>query len=94
MFKPFHAVAHNLVGFSSSSLRVIVTRQQGDYCWVTTADLQDVGTKLVLDRFQVVPEEDTTTVVRHPAGLVSIFPEVDTPEEIADAEAYYRLIAD
>jgi len=48
----------------------------------------------VLDRFQVVPEEDTTTVVRHPAGLVSIFPEVDTPEEIADAEAYYRLIAD
>lgn len=63
-------IASNLRGFVSSSLRVIETRRDGDYVWVTTADLRDTGTKLVLDASQIsdLPEEYGQ---RHREGLVT-----------------------
>jgi|GEM_PF-3994485 len=48
-----YALASNLIGFSSSTLRVKVTRTDRHYAWVMTADLQDAGTWLVLDISQV-----------------------------------------
>lgn len=38
--------------------------------WVTTADLQDAGTNLVLDASQITAET-TETVERHATGLAS-----------------------
>jgi hypothetical protein len=64
-----HAIAHNLRGFRSSTLRVFVTRVEGAYVWVRTADLIDAGTPLVLDAAQVEPEQPVT-VERHADGLV------------------------
>ena len=65
-----HAVAKNLRGFSVTELRVKVTRQQGDYTWVTTADLLDCGTHLVLDTSQIYPEEPETVLI-HKDGLIA-----------------------
>lgn len=48
-----YAIAHNLNGFSSSSLRVKVTRTDGENVWVVTADLLDAGTAMVLDASQI-----------------------------------------
>lgn len=67
---PFYAVAHNLIGFKSSSLRVKVTRIDGDNYFVTTADLLDAGTRLVLAGDQIAPEEPET-VLTYKTGLVS-----------------------
>jgi hypothetical protein len=64
-----HADATNLRGFASSTLRVFVTRIEGDYVWVRTADLLDAGTPLTLDASQVAPEQPVT-VERHASGLV------------------------
>lgn len=68
-FSSFYAIASGLVGFKSDTLRVKVIRSEGDYRWVVTADLQDAGTKLVLDASQVKPEEPET-VLMHKNGLV------------------------
>lgn len=65
-----HMIASGLIGFPSDSLRVIVTRSEPGYVWVTTASLQDVGTKLVLNPSQVRPEEPETGM-RHSTGLVT-----------------------
>ncbi len=69
-FQPFYAVANNLKGFNSDSLRVKVWAAENDYRWVTTADLQDAGTNLVLDASQITAET-TETVERHATGLAS-----------------------
>jgi hypothetical protein len=49
-----YGLASGLVGFRSSDLRVKVTRIDGNYIFVVTADLLDAGTALVLDAGQVV----------------------------------------
>jgi hypothetical protein len=66
-----YAVASGLIGFRSSTLRVIVTRREGSYVWVRTADLLDAGTALVLDASQVKNEEPET-VLYHREGLVAL----------------------
>lgn len=65
-----YAIAHNLIGFRSSSLRVKVTRQEPGYVWVITADLLDAGTKMVLDPSQVEAEQPVTYPI-HQTGLVA-----------------------
>jgi len=65
-----YAVASGLIGFRSSTLRVKVTRQEGPYTWIVTADLLDAGTPLVLDTAQVTPEVPET-VLMHKAGMVA-----------------------
>ena len=65
-----YAVASGLKGFRSSTLRVKVTRQEGQYTWVVTADLLDTGTPLVLDTAQVTPEASETVLI-HRTGLVA-----------------------
>ena len=65
-----YAIASNLIGFASSALRVIVTRTEGTYVWVTTADLADAGTKLVLDASQVEAEQAETDLMAA-GGLVT-----------------------
>ena len=64
-----YAIASNLRGFRASSLRVRILRVSGDYVWVRTADLLDVGTNLVLDASQV-EEESSSFNLRHNGGLV------------------------
>lgn len=67
-----YALAHNLIGFKSSTLRVIVTREERGNVWVTTADLLDAGTQLVLDASQVEPDpSEFVEVISHKDGLVS-----------------------
>ena len=66
---PAYAIAHNLIGFASTTLRVKIDRIEGEYVWVTTADLLDAGTKLVLDAGQV-EYEDTTSDLMYKHGLV------------------------
>ena len=70
MFQPFFAVARNLRGFRSTTLRVKVTRSEGNYRWVVTADLLDAGTALVLDASQVEAEEPEMVQI-HKNGLVA-----------------------
>ena len=53
-----YALAHNLIGFPCSTLRVKVTRLEGEYVWVTTADLLSAGVPLTLDVKQVESEEE------------------------------------
>ena len=65
-----YALASGLVGFRSSTLRVRVTREEGPYVWVVTADLMDAGTPLTLDAAQVV-REAPVVVERHRDGLVT-----------------------
>ena len=67
---PFYAIANSLVGFPRESMRVKVTRIEGDYAWVRTADLMDAGTPLTLDLSQIEPERNEV-VVRHSAGFVA-----------------------
>jgi hypothetical protein len=67
-----YAIATGLVGFRSSELRVKVTRAEGEYVWVVTADLQDAGTFLVLSASQVEAEPQATAeVLSHKTGLVA-----------------------
>jgi hypothetical protein len=66
----YYGIATKLRGFQSESLRVKVTREEGKYTWVTTADLLDAGTHLVLDTSQVTPEEPETVLI-HKEGLVA-----------------------
>lgn len=65
-----HAVANNLRGFRSSSLRVQVVRREAGLVWVRTADLLDVGTPLVLRAEQVVEETPAECGLRHRSGMV------------------------
>jgi hypothetical protein len=65
-----YATAHNLVGFASTTLRVKITRTSGDYVWVTTADLLDTGTALVLDTAQIEGEQPEAVII-HKNGLVA-----------------------
>lgn len=68
---PAYALASGLRGFASDSLRVKVTRAEGPYVWVVTADLQDAGTPLTLNRSQVVFEEEMkSSSLQHKDGLV------------------------
>lgn len=46
---PVHALAHRLVGFQSSTLRVRIEEWRDGCAWIVTADLLDAGTSLVLD---------------------------------------------
>ncbi len=46
-----------------------MTRIDGDYVFVRTADLLDAGTSLVLDKSQIVPERGSEAL-RHKGGLV------------------------
>ena len=50
-----HALAHDLIGFKTSTLRVRVLDSNELYVWVITADLLDAGTRLVLDQKQIEP---------------------------------------
>lgn len=65
-----YAVAHNLKGFRSTTLRVKVVRAEGSYRWVVTADMLDAGTSLVLDANQVVDEAPETVQI-HRNGFVA-----------------------
>lgn len=71
-----HALAHNLIGFPCSTLRVMITRidEASGNVWVRTADLLDAGTPLVLDIKQVESEEEAAwaadEALRHVDGLV------------------------
>jgi hypothetical protein len=65
-----YGIASGLRGFASSTLRVRITRTQGSYVWVVTADLLDAGTPLTLDASQVTAEEPET-VPMHRNGLVA-----------------------
>lgn len=68
---PAYALASGLRGFASDSLRVKVTRAEGGYAWVVTADLLDAGTPLTLDRSQVVFEEEMQSAsLQHADGMV------------------------
>lgn len=53
-----YALAHRLVGFRSTTLRVRVLERRAGYAWVITADLLDAGTRLVLDEAQVEEGEE------------------------------------
>ena len=64
-----YAIANNLKGFKVTSLRVKVTRREGDCVWVITADLVDAGTPLVLSTEQV-KDEQPETAIAHKTGLV------------------------
>lgn len=64
-----YTTASGLIGFQSTILRVRITRTQGRNVWVTTADLLDSGTQLVIDASQVTPEADAGAE-SHAAGLV------------------------
>lgn len=66
------ALAHNLIGFPSSTLRVRIEKVLSEKdILVRTASLQDAGTQLNLDASQLeaIPEP---VVYRHTAGLVSL----------------------
>jgi hypothetical protein len=65
-----YGIANGLIGFPSTSLRVRVTREEGNLVWVVTASLLDSGTKLVLDSSQVVKDSPATTMA-HVTGLVT-----------------------
>jgi len=60
-----HALATGLIGFRSSTLRVRVIEIRDGYAWVITASLLDVGTKLVLDASQIIPEPTDVAVTYH-----------------------------
>jgi len=53
MFASYYAIASNLIGFRSNTLRVKVLRSEGNYRWVITADILDAGTRLCLDSSQI-----------------------------------------
>lgn len=65
-----YAIASGLRGFSSSTLRVFITRREAGLVWVRTADLSDAGSPLVLDEAQV-SSETAPTVVSRRDGLVT-----------------------
>ena len=66
-----YVLAHNLVGFSNTTLRCMVTDHRLGYVWVRTADLLDSCTPLTLSETQVEPLEETVSLVSHRDGLVS-----------------------
>jgi hypothetical protein len=53
-----YGLAHGLIGFRSSTLRVRIERRESGYVWVRTADLLDAGTPLVLNSSQVEDLEE------------------------------------
>ena len=67
-----YALAHDLKGFADTTLRVSVTRREGDMVWVRTADLRDAGTPLVLKASQIEAIPDADSQFRHASGLVWI----------------------
>lgn len=68
---PSYALASGLRGFAADSLRVKVTRIEGAYAWVVTADLMDAGTPLTLDLSQIAFESEMDScAVRYKDGLV------------------------
>lgn len=71
---PYYALAHNLRGFATSTLRVKVLRDEGGLVWVMTADLTDAGTHLVLNKEQIERESElevSQAQVRYPGGFVN-----------------------
>jgi hypothetical protein len=69
---PFYAIASGMIGFDRSSLRVLVTRIDGQHVWIRTADLSDAGTPLVLDVHQIQPmDEYVTGGAQYSYGLVA-----------------------
>ncbi len=66
-----YAIATDLKGFPTSTLRVKITRFIGyGHYNVITADLRDSGTQLVLTEDQLQPCDDTTETWIHKDGLV------------------------
>lgn len=66
-----YALASNLIGFRSSTLRVRVIEQRDGYAWVRTADLQDAGTPLTLRAEQITPLDEGASALRYRDGLVT-----------------------
>lgn len=58
-------------GFSTSTLRCLVTRVSGSQVFVLTADIADVGTPIVVDADKVRPMSDEAAMV-HKHGLVNL----------------------
>jgi hypothetical protein len=69
-----YAVAYNLVGFPTSSLRVWVREELGNYVNVVTASVLDCGTQLTLNRSQIEYEWEweEELPLRHVDGLVAL----------------------
>lgn len=66
-----YAIAHNLIGFKASTLRVIVTRREYGNAWITTADLLDAGTQLVVSETQIEAYlGEYADLLSHKNGLV------------------------
>ncbi len=66
-----YAIASNLVGLPSSTLRVRIVRDVADCYEVVTADLLDAGTRLMLSKSKVALEgAPTSTLLSHKDGLV------------------------
>jgi hypothetical protein len=66
-----YAIARNLKGFGTDTLRVKVLRVASPYdVIVVTADLVDAGTTLAISPEQLTPEEPET-VSFHKSGLVA-----------------------
>lgn len=71
-----YAMAYGVRGFGKrlTSIRVNVTRVEGDYAWCRTASLRDAGTPLVLSLSQIAWEDELWAhePVRHKDGLVAL----------------------
>lgn len=71
-FTMTYAIATDLKGFPTSTLRVKITREIGHgYFNVITADIRDSGTHLVLTEDQLQPCADTAETWVHKDGLVT-----------------------
>ena len=69
---PAYAIAE-VVGFEISALRVKVTRidERSGNAWITTADMVDAGTSLVVDLDKVTFEHETEEVLIHRYGFLA-----------------------
>jgi len=81
-------IAHNLVGFSQSSLRVKITEIRDGRVWCVTSDLSDAGCPLVLDQSQV---EILERAERHENE--SDFASMYEVESYYDANGYCHIVS-
>jgi hypothetical protein len=67
------ALASGLLGFRSSTLRVRVLELRNGCAWIVTADLLDVGTRLVIDERQLSALEEVGGAgLVHRSGLLEL----------------------
>ena len=79
-----YALAKNLRGFRSTTLRVrVLAEHSGGQVSIITADLLDAGTRLTLDATQLssLDESTTSSTIRYKTGLVTF--------EVSAREASY-----